>query len=322
MTEQEVQEPQETAAVEPQPEQAEQETFEQREDRVLLELDGEPDLDDLVPAEQAPDRQEPVEPSEPVLATDEAYAVLRRDGWEQADLEALSAERIQAMAEHRKKMQADIDRKLRERSEPQSVDETDKDSGESQAEPNPDTPNVADLREQVDALADYLGLDDRGREVFDQWQQAAVAPMQKLVEQQVQQVKKLQQQVLYQELERARVSLVGEYPQIADVDSEGWGRVLDRMNAVMQEGTDKRMHEVMEDAVLMEFRDDISRDVKTKRESLRDFKQAGQPDVRPARQVRQEPSTNAEREDMVLRILESDDPDRFQRAKAIGRPNI
>lgn len=316
----------EPQAAEPQ-QQTESRDAEQ--DRVLMELDGSPDEDDLVPlgAGDEPSvggevsvgesADESPAPTSPDLS--DAYDVLRRDGWTDEDFEALPEERLIAMAEHRKKMQADIDRKLREESEEPQGDAEAEDSEEGQqAEPTSDLPE-ADTQ-HLDSLSDYLGLDDAGKDLLRQFQQSSVEPMRKLVEQQQQALQSVQAALVRQEVDRARSELQSEYPQVQDVRSEEFNRVLDRMDKLAQEEPDKSVRDLMEEAVLLEFRGEIKESTQEAKRSLNGYRSKGQPEVRPRPSTpQQQYSSPSEREDAVLKILESDDPDRYQRARAIGR---
>jgi len=312
--------------------EAVEETPDQAQDRVLMELDGEPDPDDLVEADGAPEETsvlggEPRDEEEsgaPSLSEEreQSYAVLKRDGWTTEDLEALSDERLAAIAEHRRKVQADVDRKLRERQAPETDRETDKDSGESQAEPNPDQPSVANLREQAKAFADYLGLDESGKDLLVEFQQAAVQPMQQLIEQQQSALQAVQQQLLFTELERARVALEDQYPQARDTESERWGNVLDRMGKMWSEGSEASTRQLMEEAILLEFRGELASESRQHKDRVAHLRQNGMPSVKARPEATPTYSTPEERQDAVLKILESNDPDKYARARAIGKPNL
>lgn len=308
------------------------ETPEQAQDRVLMELDGEPDADDLVEVDGAPeetsaaggDQKAGEESGAPSLSEEheQAIAVLKRDGWTPEDLEALPAERLLSIAEHRKKVQADVDRKLRERQAPETEAETDKDSGQVHAEPTSDQPSVANLREQAKAFGDYLGLDESGQDLLVELQQAAVQPMQQLIDDQRKALEAVQQQLLFTELERARASLEDQYPQARDTDSERWGNVLDRMGKMWSEGSDLGTRQLMEEAILLEFRGELASEAKQSRDRVASYRQTGMPTARPRPEATPVYSTPEERQDAVLRILESNDPDKYARARAIGKPNL
>ena len=304
------------------------ETPEQVQDRVLLELDPEPDPDDLVsvgadgdPGEGESDARGSVdEPSAPPLSDDlkDAYDVLRRDGWTDDDFEALPEERLIAMAEHRRKMQADVDRKLREDDGPQDDEaQTDSEDGHN-AEPDSDPPALDTTH--LDSLSDYLGLDDAGKDLLRQFQDASVAPMQKLLQEQQRMIQNVQVSMLQLEVERARTELQSEHHQVRDVRSEEWQRVLGRMDKLAEEDPDKSIRDLMEDAVLLEFRGEIKQTAQDAKRSLNGYRDQGQPSVKPKPSTPQQQfSSPSEREDAILRILDSDDPDRFQRARALGR---
>ena len=310
----------------------EAETSEAEQDRILMELDGEPDPDDLIDAGDAPQEPEPTagEPqgdeesgASPLSEEQEqAMAVLKRDGWTPEDLEALPADRLLSIAEHRKKVQADVDRKLRERQASDPDTETDKDSGEATAEPTPDQPSVANLRDQAKAFADYLGLDESGQDLLVEMQQAAVQPMQELIDSQRQALEAVQQQLLFTELERARTALVDQYPQASDTKSERWQKVLDRMGQMWADGSDADARSLMEEAILLEFRGELATEAKQSKDRVASLRQAGMPTARPRPEANPVYSTPEERQDAVLKILESNDPDKYERARAIGKPNL
>ena len=325
MTE-ETQDPQVEA---PQAPEARPETKDEEQNRVLMELDPSPDEDDLEPlgAGEEPrvggvdDEPERLVDDSPAPVSDELKAaqdVLRRDGWEDEDFDALPEERLIAIAEHRKKMQADVDRKLREDDE-SADDALQSDSEEGHAEPAKDTPDVASTA-HLDTLSDYLGLDEQGKDLLRQFQDASVAPMRKLIDDQQAVLQNVQAVLVRQELDRARSELQAEHPQVRDVHSAEFGRVLERMDKLAQEEPSKSTRDLMEEAVLLEFRGEIKETAQAAKRSLNGYRDQGQPVVRakpstPAQQY----SSPSEKEDAVLRILESDDPDRFQRARAIGR---
>jgi len=323
--------PQEAAAA-PETSETQEETAEQQQDRVLMELDGDPDPDDLIPAGDVSEETEPQagEPqgdreSETSPLSEQhkqAYDILKRDGWTPEDLEALSDDRLLSIAEHRKKMQADVDRMLRERQAPSPDTETDKDSGEATAEPTSDQPSVANLAEQATAFAEYLGLDESGKALLVELQQAAVQPMQKLVQEQQRVLQAVQEQLLFTELERARMSLVDRYPQARDTQDERWGKVLDRMGQMWADGAQHDPGKMMEEAILLEYRGEIAEQARDAKERVANYRQAGMPSVKPRPEATPTYSTPEERQDAVLRILESNDPDKYARARAIGKPNL
>lgn len=308
-----------------------EETFEEKEDRVLMELDGEPDPDDLEPVGEGreaeggdPEGGAEESPSPLSEQQEEALQILRRDGWDQADLEALPEERLIAIAEHRKKMQADVDRMLRDRQQPEAAPETAEDSEASTAEPNSDQPTIsANLEEQAKAFADYLGLDEDGASKLVQMQQSVVEPMQQVINQQQDMLQTVSQQIMFMDLERARTELVSDYPQIADVDGEGWDRVLNRMVTLYDDESsgERPTAQVMEDAILLEFRDDIAQQAKQTKQQVRNFRDDGLPTATRSNPEPRTYSTPEERQDAVLRMLESDDPNKVAKARAIGRPD-
>ena len=314
--------------------QGSEESAEQAQDRILMELDGEPDPDDLVEVGEGQDGEvlggnqgeENPDPSPTPISDnlEQALQVLRRDGWSNEDLEALPEERLVAIAEHRKKMQADVDRMLRDR-QPDADDapQTAKDSEESHAEPTPDQPSGANLTERAQAFADYLGLDEDGTRLLVEFQRSAVEPMQQIVDEQRAALESVSQQIMFMDIDRARMELAAEYPQVRDVSAPEWDRVLHRMVKLYDdESSDKPTKAVMEDAILLEFKDSFASEAKQTKQQVRRFRDDGMPTVPRQQSANQDYSTPEERHDAVLRILESNDPRKFERARAIGKPNL
>jgi len=312
--------------------------FDEYEDNVLMELDPEPDPDDLVDEseyesdteeeeaegeayEESPYDEGDDEPLSEQLES--AINTLLRDGWEIDDLDALSDERLLQIAEHRRKVQTDVDRKLRERQQGTLDDETETDSEASNAEPNSDTPiSLANLKEQAIRLADALGLDEEGTELLTGFQQAAMGPLQGIIQQQAEALQAIQQQILYQDLERLRIDMASEYPMVEDPSSERWQNVLDRMGDFLQSDKETNPRKAMEDAILLEFRDDLANQARADRRRVRDLREDGMVTTRSRPEPTPVYSTPEEREDAVLRILESNDPDKYKRARAIGKANF
>lgn len=304
-------------------------------DSVLMDLDPEPDPDEIEEVEEnsteiaEPDGvEEPSEdspessPQHQAEEIENAYAVLRRDGWTAKDLEGFDDERLMTIAAHRKKTQGDVDRLLREAREGSGETATTEPEAGHTAEPSPGTPDSANLNLAVNEYAEYLGLDEAGRDLMVRSQAAALEPMQSLIEEQRSAIDNMQSRMLYMDLESARTSLVDKYPQIEDTESDRWGSVLDRMSALYTEGTDRDTVGVMEDAVLMEFREDLKGEAQAASKSLKTYRDNGQPDVRAGRAESTAPVSSDEREDAVLRMLESSAPDRIEKARAIGQQQI
>jgi len=299
-------------------------------DRVLMELDPVPDDDDLEPyqgEESEPEGDaggtEPGEteddssPLSDEVDMDDVYDVLRRDGWSDDDFENFTAERLTELAEHRKQMQADVDRKLRGDSEEPDAPaaETDSDADAEPASDLPDTP----VSDAVEYLSDYLGLDEQGKDLLSKFQTASIKPMQEAVEQQAALLQQMQTAMLRQEIDRSRDALRGEYADIVGEDAN-FQRVLQRMDKLAKDSEeDRSVGELMEEALLLEFKGEITDKVKETKKSVRHLKDSGQPSVRPKQPKPQRQYSQEEREDAVLKILESDDPDKFKRARALGR---
>ena len=153
-------------------------------------------------------------------------------------------------------------------------------------------------------------------------QMAALKPMQSVIEEQRSAIESMQSRMLYMDLESARTSLVERFPQIEDTDNDRWGNVLNRMATLYGEGTDRDTVGVMEDAVLLEFREDLKGEAQAASKSLKSYRDNGQPDVRASRVESTSPISSDERDDAVLQMLESSAPDRIEKARAIGQQQI
>jgi hypothetical protein len=300
-------------------------------DSVLLELDGDPDPDDpdyveegsteSVAIDESGD-ESPDDSPRPSGDIDEALGILRRDGWSAKDLEGFDDERLITIAAHRRKSQGDVDRLLREaREAPNEAAQTEPDDGLT-AEPTSDTPVNAAINEAHNKYAEYLGLDESGRDLMVESQRAALGPMESIINEQREAIEGMQSRMLYLDLEGARSSLVERFPQVGDTNSDRWGNVLDRMGDLYGDGADGDTASVMEEAILMEFREDLKGEAQAATKTLSNYRANGQPDVRAGRAEATSPISSDERDDAVLRMLESSAPDRIERARAIGQQQI
>lgn len=304
-----------------------EESSENEMDSVLLELDPEPDPDDLELVEEGTYRGAEVDgPTEgsprPVDEVSEALAVLRRDGWSAKDLEGFDTERLMTIAAHRQKTQGDVDRLLEEaRGGQAETRDTESDDGLT-AEPASDTPPNSEIGEAATRYAEYLGLDDAGLDLMVESQRAALGPMQGIINEQREAIESMEARMLYMDLESARTTLVSKYPQVGDTGNERWGNVLSKMAGLYTEGTDGDTASVMEEAIMLEFREDLKGEARAATKTLSNYRTNGQPDVRAGRAESTSPVSSDERDDAVLRMLESSAPDRIERARAIGQQQI
>ena len=308
-----------------------EESSEREMDSVLLKLDGDPDPDDLDYVEEDPTGsaaieesgdESPDDPPRPSGDIDEALGILRRDGWSAQDLEGFDNERLITIAAHRQKSQGDVDRLLREaREAPNEAAQTEPDDGLT-AEPASDTPVNAAINEAHNRYAEYLGLDESGRDLMVESQRAALGPMENIINEQREAIESMQSRMLYMDLEDARTSLVERFPQVGDPTDERFGNVLDKMAGLYGEGSDGNTASIMEEAILMEFREDLKGEAQAATKTLSNYRTNGQPDVRAGRAEATSPISSDERDDAVLRMLESSAPDRIERARAIGQQQI
>lgn len=297
---------------------------EAREDAVLMELDGadedapapEPVAEEPAAETGQPEAAQPEQETGDNIDTDEiaeAWSVLRRDGFSKDDLGALSDEAVLRLAAHRKKVQGDVDRMLSE-SKAKSTE------AEEQIQAEPVEPNTAEastgqpvadnLREAAKVFADYAGLDDEGTDLLAKSYAAVMAPLQ-------QQLQGLQNFIAGQQIEAARVRLADRYPQVADTSSDDWNKVVDRMNKLYAADSHNDIGALMEDAIAFEFRDQLRGEAESATQTIRNLRNNGTPAAAQGERLEQAPLSGEDVEDRVLALLESDDPDRIAKARAL-----
>mgnify|MGYP003147746236 CR=1 FL=1 len=298
--------------------EAAQAEVEAREDAVLDELDPAEEPEVAAKPEPEPTAKEETKgeaEDSPDLA--DAYTVLRRDGFKPEDLEALPDETILRLAEHRKKSQGDVDRLVREAKESQTEGEDeqtpeDSEDGSQQAEAASDKPSEAYLQDAVKPFADYLGLDEEGSGLLAKSYEAVVAPL-------ADQLREIQMTNLKRDVEQARAGLEEKYPQVADPESDEVDRVLRRMAKLYVPGETQSTEALMEEAITLEFRDELSKEAKSAQKTIKRYQRNGLPDSpKRQRKAKNAEMSQEEREDAILELLEGDDPHRLQRARELG----
>ena len=309
------------------PEVSAEEAADQREDEVLAKLDPLPEPEEQVEQEQpeAAAEEEAAPAAESTVSSDElaeAYTVLRRDGFQPEDLKGMDEASIMKLAEHRKKVQSDVDRLLREAREGDSPqqdpdsEQTPEESGvaQQQAEATSDQPFRAHLQATAKPLAEYLGLDEEGEKLLLNSYEAIMAPI-------TAQLQQMDMAMVARDVEAARVALVDKYPQVADAKGEAMQKVVDRMAKLYTaspEDSDQTTVGLMEEAIVLEFRDELRSEAASAQEQIKKYQRNGLPDT-PKRQKAPGKELSAEeRENEILALLESDLPDRLERARELG----
>jgi hypothetical protein len=315
----------------PQPEQAPetiaapQATAEQladeREDAVLMQIDGD-DPDDEQPEPQAPAAEEAAPEAAPAVETEqvsdtgdieEAWSVLRRDGFSKDDLAALSDEAITRLAAHRKKVQTDVDRKLSEAKQPQpnEADEESRQQPEEPAVAEATPKDVTDdhLRNAARMFAEAVDLDDESTNLLAASYAAVVEPFK-------QQLAGMQEWMARQQVEATRQQLVEQYPQVSDPSSEGFGRVVTRMTKLAEDQGVSDMRALMEDAIAFEFREELRQQAQEAKDTVRTYRSNGVPS-RSDGVVPVPEKDPSQLEDEILAILESGAPDARERARRL-----
>ena len=293
------------------------ETLDSAEEEIGVHADSE-ELDEEV--EEAVDVEEAQDVASPEM--EDAMGVLRRDGFTAEDLEGMGEEQVLRLATHRKKVQGDVDRLLREaRADAEGNDDdsqTQEDSGETAtAEAPSEVPSQVDLRESVTPIAEYLGLDEEGTDLLVKFQEGAMKPLQDALEAQSQQFQAIGMQMLMQDVERARQGLEDRFHQVSDSSSEDFGKVLTRMQAMYSDDYDT-VDKLMEDAIAVEFSGEFRETAQKASDEIRKQQRNGLPEATSSRPDPRAALSAEEKEDRILEILESDEPDRYEKARALG----
>ena len=293
------------------------ETLDSAEEEIGVHADSE-ELDEEV--EEAVDVEEAQDVASPEM--EDAMGVLRRDGFTAEDLEGMGEEQVLRLATHRKKVQGDVDRLLREaRADAEGNDDdsqTQEDSGETAtAEAPSEVPSQVDLRESVTPIAEYLGLDEEGTDLLVKFQEGAMKPLQDALDAQSQQFQAIGMQMLLQDVERARQGLEDRFHQVSDSSSEDFGKVLTRMQAMYSDDYDT-VDKLMEDAIAVEFSGEFRETAQKASDEIRKQQRNGLPEATSSRPDPRAALSAEEKEDRILEILESDEPDRYEKARALG----
>ena len=303
------------AAPEPQQEpEAQPQTADEREDAYLMQIDGydedESSEPTPEPTQSSPEENQPADTS----GVDEAWSVLRRDGFTKDDLAALSDEAVLRLAAHRKKVQSDVDRKLSEAKQPKP-DEADEESRQQPEEPavaeaTPKADFDDHLQEAARMFANAVDLDEESTNLLAASYAAVVAPFK-------QQLAGMQEWMARQQVEATRQQLVEQYPQVSDPNSEDFGRVVSRMTKLAESDGVSDMRRLMEDAIAFEFREELRKQADEANKTVRNFRSNGAPSKpNGAPQPNAVADMNA-LEDQVLAILESGAPDAVERARRL-----
>ena len=129
----------------------------------------------------------------------------------------------------------------------------------------------------------------------------------------------MQVENLKRDVEKARAGLAEKYPQVADPESEGVERVLSRMAKLYVQGETHDTEALMEEAITLEFRDELSKEAKSAQKTIKRYQRNGLPDSpKRQRKAKDADMSQEEREDAILELLDGDHPDRLQRARELG----
>lgn len=299
-----------------------QEALDAREDEVLMQLDpGTPDEQQEDPRpepepeakEQSSEHTEEQTQKADTGGLEEAWSVLRRDGFSKDDLAALSDEAIQRLADHRKKVQSDVDRLLTEAKQQQEASEdkqTPEESGAPDtAEAASDEPELEYLADAARVFAEHVGLDDEGADLLKKSYEQIIRPF-------AQQQQQMQEYMLSHHLEQLRSGLAEEFPQVADPRGENYQKVLDRMGDLYDVENPPDLRSLMEDAIALEFREELRNDRQAATDNIRSYRQNGAPS-RPSGAGLVPEASPEDIEDQVLAMLDSDHPDRLERARRL-----
>ena len=298
---------------------AEPEEARSNEDDVLMQIDSHEEevgvAADTKPVVDLPDELKEEQTEQPNADAVSAREVLKRDGWDESDLAGMDEAVLIKMAAHRRKVQQDVDRKLRERGASDSDDRDEETQSDPEPQPAEPTgqPETADLLTAIQPIAEHLGLDDEGTKLLASAHEAAVQPLYQVIEQ-------LHSQVLRMDIERARQGLSEQFPQLANTAGEDFQRVIKRMDELSDSGNYETIDGLMRAAVGMEFGSELADAAEAAQAQIRRQRTNGQManvSTQPDKVARNKLSAE-ELEDQVLAILESDDPNRVEKARALS----
>lgn len=273
--------------------------------------DEEPDEEPQEAAEAGGETEQPD-------VDEEAYrlaaARLRRDGFTTEDIALLPAERVLSLGSHRAKVQADVDDAFDRLTKLERTPPGERTGSKNDAEAAREKDSVLT---RAQALADDLGLDDEGVERLAGLVEDAHGPLLERLEAQGAALKAITERTLRAEAEAARQDLKERFPQVRDASSPEFKRVLQRMNRLQTSGGYQSARELMEDAVLMEFREEIRGQASEAKKASRKARANGQvvnPRTQPRAKQSSKPKTESEIEDAVLKELLSADDDNYAEA--------
>lgn len=253
-----------------------------------------------------------------------AEAIIRQDGgWTAEDLAGLSRERVMAIAEHRKQVQENVSGHYAELTALRGKGELppgERTGREKEAEAI--TPPKVEIAE----LAETLALDDDGAQVLANALRQQVEPLLKELTALKEGNKIAEGMARRVEAEFARRDLMERFPQIRDAEGDGYKKVLGMMDTLTAGGKKAPTAQLMEDAVLLTFSDEIRARASEADTKLRNARANGQVTTSTADRVSKTDNprklTQDQRESQVLDLLdEADGSNRVQRlndARRVG----
>ena len=123
--------------------------------------------------------------------------------------------------------------------------------------------------------------------------------------------------MLMQDVERARQGLEERFHQVSDSGSEDFGKVLTRMQAMYSDDYDT-VDKLMEDAIAVEFSGEFRKTAQKASDKIRKQQRNGLPQASSPSSEPEATMSADDQEDRILELLDSDAPDRFERARALG----
>jgi hypothetical protein len=200
---------------------------------------------------------EKVEPAATPEKTEETGPVkvpkaLEFDGWTAEDLQGLSQERIDALSKKAEKRQADINKKLSEKSKAEDKQTT---ASPETAKATSDTAAVAQqsYKDMVKGVSDLLG-DDVG-DALGKVLEGSMKPLLQRLEAAESALQQSQLSDLNRQYQTTRGELEGEFPQLKD--DEVNQRVIERMGQLADPEKYDSLEALMRDACRLELYDEV-----------------------------------------------------------------
>lgn len=258
----------------------------------------------------------PETPSEVSADVIEAREELSREGIVPKEvIDSMTSEQVLVSGYKARERRRDRDRQFRFDGKANQAEPTREASGPQSAEAADYPSSEQDISRLVQPLAEALGLDADGAKVLTKFQQDLIAPI-------AQRAELASARATQAQLDAARSELGERFPEVRE-GSDSYEAVIRKM-ANMDNGDYSSIRDLMRDAAEIQSLPRIKAEAAAAKEEariaraeLKNQKSAGQL-VTETRVETPEPRTDDDKMSEVLDMLESNEPDRRERARGIS----